>query len=784
MFVLETTRKMHNVLPVTDLFPPSPFRQTYPIVLALYAGITALGASPVIPGFHAKHPLDEAQQGAVLITELRCAACHEGSSPSAPLSAPDLSEVGSRLNPDFIRKFIENPHSNDPATAMPDLLGGLPEPERKEIAASVTAYLLSLGKSEPTPDPGPAPQDGSGSELYHEAGCVACHSPLEKAGAEPLKGAVGLGHVGAKYRPGGLADFLQDPLKVRPDGRMPDMKLSRQEAELLAAFLIGNEAQKPAAPEGGEDRIAAGKKAFTELRCDSCHAVEGNKPALASSKPFAAMDLNAGCLSEKPGSAPDYQLSAIQRTAIRKALATKPSAPKTADAVKMRLTALNCISCHQRDDYGGVSPDLDSYFHSTEEALGNESRIPPTLTDVGWKLRPDWMNKVLYEAERVRPYMKTRMPQYGTEALDGLPGQLHDVDQREPFDFPPIPQAEDRNVRDAATELLGDKGLNCIACHNYNGKESPGMKGLDIMTSYQRLQPGWYNEFMLNPAKFRPGIIMPSFWPDGKALRADILGGDTEAQIAALWHNFSLGRSARDPSGLRVEEPEITVGDTAVTYRGRSQVAGYRGIAVGFPGGLNYAFNAQTGALSAIWTGKFVRVGWNGQGSGNFTPLEKAIQLPQDVAFLTEPKDPWPLAPIRSKENPVNPDPLYPRQHGYAFKGYSIGENGIPTFRYKSGEVSIEDASHTLSIDSKTVLRRNLTFTTKKATSIHFRALTGNIETRAGNIFKNEDISLTFLQSKEGASIAESKSSAGEAIVTIALPAGTSKLTLDYAPLR
>jgi len=752
--------------------------------LALLAGIGCLDASPVIPGLHAKHPLEEAQKGALLIGELRCAACHEGVSPAAPLSAPDLSNAGSRLNPDFIKNFIENPSAHDPGTAMPNVLGGRPEAERKEIAASITAYLLSLDDSAPAPAPGPAPEDGSGPELYHEAGCIACHSPLDKIDAEPRAGAVGLGHIAAKYRPGGLVDFLQDPLKVRPDGRMPDMKLSRPEAELLAAFLIGKDTPKPGkSPEGGADRIAAGKKAFGELRCNSCHGLGENKPALASAKPFPSLDLNAGCLSEKPRIAPDYQLNDDQKSAIRKALATKPAKPEPADAVKLRLTALNCISCHQRDDYGGVSPDLDSYFHSTEEALGNEARIPPTLTDVGWKLRPEWMNKVLYEAGRVRPYMKTRMPQYGTEALEGLPGHLFGVDQREAFHFPPVEGDVQKTMREGATMLLGDKGLNCIACHNYNGNDSPGMKGLDIMTSYQRLNPGWFDQFMRNPAKFRPGIIMPSFWPDGKALQTEILAGDADAQIAALWYNFSLGRSARDPSGLRVEEPEITVGGTAVTYRGRSTVAGYRGIAVGFPGGMNYAFNAQTGALSAIWTGKFVKVGWTGQGSGNFTPAQPAIQLPQDVAFLQEPTDPWPLAPQRTKENPVNPDPLYPRQHGYAFRGYSIGEHGIPTFRYECGDVAIEETSFPTVGSKPTSLRRTFSFTTESAATIHLRPLAGDVSKVSDTSFKAGKISLSILAGTAKANAAvRGAGEAGELIITISLPAGSSTLSLDYAP--
>ena len=94
---------------------------------------------------------------------------------------------------------------------------------------------------------------------------------------------------------------------------------------------------------------------------------------------------------------------------------------------------------------------------------------------------------------------------------------------------------------------------------------------------------------------------------------------------------------------------KLEVGKKTKVYRGRSTVAGYRGIAVGFPGGINYAFNAQNGALTALWRGDFVNVGWRGQGSGNFNPATRPIQLAQDVAFLKELPESWPLRPTHQR---------------------------------------------------------------------------------------------------------------------------------------
>jgi mono/diheme cytochrome c family protein len=758
---------------------PPPFSFTNISTLVLLCSLSGyLIASPHIPGLQAKHPLNDPQQGRLLIHELRCASCHDCISTNPP-PAPNLQNI-SRLNPDFLQNYIANPSAHVPGTKMPDLMADKSPEEKTELATALTAYLLSL-ENETFPHIEKSNTD-DGKKLFHETGCIACHTPRDGS-AEALPSDVNLDHISKKYTSTGLAAFLHEPLKYKPAGRMPDMRLSRSEAELITSFLLETTTANPEKPAPNAELIAKGKATFQTLNCIACHSLEDSTPSPKIT--LKSPDLTKGCLSEKPSPTPNYNLSPQQLTAIRAALDPITAPLSSKDKLNIQLTQLNCISCHQRDDFGGVHPDRDSYFHSTEEALGNESRIPPPLTLVGAKLRPEWMNKVLYQGEAVRPYMTSRMPLFGNHALEDLTKLFSENDKLPPFDFPPVPKESEPMIRDGGHMLLGDQGLSCISCHNYNGIESPSMKGLDIMTSYQRLQPAWFNQFMRNPAHFRPGIIMPSYWPGDKAVQTEILNGDTDLQLQALWNQFSLGRSARDPSGLRAADPELLVTDKTRTYRGRSTVAGYRGIAVGFPGGLNYAFNAQTGALSSIWKGKYITVGWRGQGSGNFTPAEKNIQLAQDVAFLSELPLIWPLHPIRTKENPVNPDPEYPRQHAYAFEGYSIADDGTPTFRYRSGNVSIEDTSNSASDKDIPHLIRTLTFKTEKKQSIHFRPLTGQITKSPQNSFKTEDVNLT--PSSKNINFAASTRQTNpeelndELIITLDLPAGTSTLTLDYA---
>ncbi len=760
-----------------------PFHATWlsPAIALLITGGISRGEGPVVPGLHGKHPLSEEQSGKLLISELRCASCHDGMDASRMKEPPVLSGVGSRLTPDFIKNFIADPSAVHPGTTMPGMLGGLPAEKRDEAAADISAYLSSLkGTPPPAAEAEADPHDGK--EIFANIGCIACHSPRDEAGREVIKdGVISLAHLQGKHQPGALAEFLHTPLKIRPSGRMPDMKLSKMDASALAAYLAEVTAAAPETKPAAAS-IASGRAAFQAHGCTACHQPEEEKmPLPPTAPPLAKLDLSAGCLSENPGSAPDFKLTAAQKTSIRKALAQPAKEEPPAERIKLHLTQLNCIACHERDDYGGVSPKLDGYFHSTQEALGNESRIPPQLTLTGAKLRPEWMKKVLYDGESIRPYMTTRMPQFGENALGDLADLFSEVDHLPPVELAPPGREDGPEMRDGALELLGDKGLNCIACHNYNGKESPGMKGLDLMTSYQRLQPAWFHGYMINPAAFRPGIIMPSYWPGGKAIQTEILGGDTDRQLRALWDNFSLGRSARDPSGLRVEPSKLEVTDTTRTYRGRSSVAGYRGIAVGFPGGMNYAFNAQNGALTAIWQGEFVRIGWQGQGSGNFDPLGQHVQLSQDVAFIQAAAPPatWPPNPVTTKEYPVNPDPLYPKNHGYAFLGYSLDtETSIPTFDYRCGDVSIADKSVA---DGKS-LKRTFTFTAPEAQTVWLRALTGSVVAGSETVFKTPDLQLTIPPGKT--TLRPAAEGGQELLIELALPKGESTTTIAYELLR
>ena len=729
-------------------------------------------ASPVVLGLkHDRHGLGEVQQGRLLVGELMCRACHLGAD-TVKKVGPNLLDVGRRVDPSFIKEFIVNPMGMDPGTQMPSLLEDLPKAKRDEVADALTHFLVSLSANEFVPGVAKAEEYPVGKNLFHKIGCLSCH------GSEQ---GVNLGHVPLKYGMDSLTAFLFQPLHTRPSGRMPDMNLTRGEARAIAGYLIGPERRGGSGLKPVAVKVAAGKKYFEQFNCASCHEMPGMKakPSLA----FDNLRPGKGCLSVQPKGMPRFHLSTAQRETIGKALKGIGKPLRDQARIQQTMVAFNCIACHTRDVAGGVSDVMFKHFGTDEEGLGNPARIPPTLDGVGVKLKPEWLRKVLFDAETVRPYMHTRMPQFGEENLKYLPMLLEKADRLQKVEFPEPKRDDRRKYREGGHLLVGDKGLNCVACHNFNGNPSPGLKGLDLLTSFERLQPSWFAHFMRNPQKFRPGIVMPNYWPGGEAVRKDVLKGNPNEQLLALWHYFSLGRSARDPSGIRAEGTGLKVTNRTRVYRGRSRVAGYRGIAVGFPDGVNYAFNAENGTLSALWSGEFVNVSWGGQGSGNFNPRVRPIELAQDVTFYRLDKDdaPWPLRPVMDKDNPVNPNPLYPRNLGYQFKGYQLDEEGVPTFMYRTGDVAVEDRVNRVAANQLNRLERRLRFDAPKAETVYLRALTGKVRPLEPTQFATGAVKMWV---PEDSALLRGEGDTRELVLKLKLPKGKSDVEIRYELLR
>lgn len=125
-------------------------------------------------------------------------------------------------------------------------------------------------------DPPDAPRLAQGRALIAGSGCVACH---EIPGFEGVTfSGPALASFGYKVRPGWLRAWLKDPKQYSAESKMGNFRLADNEIAALQAFLLSQRVQAPVAAAGVDWAKAStdnGRALFGELRCVSCHAVNG-----------------------------------------------------------------------------------------------------------------------------------------------------------------------------------------------------------------------------------------------------------------------------------------------------------------------------------------------------------------------------------------------------------------------------------------------------------------------------------------------------------------------------
>ena len=538
--------------------------------------------------------------------------------------------------------------------------------------------------------------------------------------SETIKLAAGDHTIAVVYFDGGG----ETELKVRWKGPGID----KQE---IPVSVLSHEGQ-PMTPLGDApftvDSVKAehGRKLFTQFNCGACHRLDGTG---AKAKPLAqlAADQRSGCLSANPAAdVPRFELDDQQRSFLRAQLHNQAALAAPLDdsaRIERTLSVLNCYACHQRNNRGGVSGLRADYFVSTGEVdLGDEGRIPPHLTGVGAKLEPAWLGEVLTHGGAVRPYMATRMPQFGADNVQHLVVAFEKVDHATRSE-----RASEPAAAKFGRKLVGVGGLTCVACHTFAGHASLGVPAIDLATMGSRLQPDWFRRYLLDPQSLRPGTRMPGFWPNGQAANKEILAGNTEKQISAIWAYLGKGKEADLPDGLVQGKEEIIADREAVIYRNFIAGAGARAIGVGYPEKANLAFDANEMRIAMIWQGPFIDAARhrNGRGDGYEKPLGANVQPgPPGAPFalLANPSAPWPKETGHAA--------------GYQFRGYRLDEKRRPTFLYVFNGVQVEDYPLAVPAEVDANFQRTLTLRAlQPIENVFFRAALGEKIEQKGDVF-------------------------------------------------
>jgi len=457
----------------------------------------------------------------------------------------------------------------------------------------------------------------------------------------------------------------------------------------------------------------AGRARFESLGCSACHVAGGTPTREPAAVSFASLAGalsagRAGCLEEQPAAGlPRYDLDPTEREALRRTVASaetlaSPLPPK--DALERELVRLRCIQCHRRQGLGGVHPDRRDYYHERADAdLGDEGRFPPHLEHTGAKLKLGWLDEVLFGQGRVRPYLETRMPSYGEQNVAALPQLFQAVDSTpEGLVEPEVNAAQISSGR----QLVGtDNGLGCIQCHHFAGYPSLGIPAPDLASVYERIQPGWFRQLLIDPASVDMLTRMPSFTDDNGRSPVELYAGDPGKQADAIRAYLSLGASMPLPAGLSTGEAgyELEPTDKVVMCGVFMRDVSPRTVVVGSPKGVHYAFDVENSTLARIWRGRFFNAKgtWHGRAGQLQDPAASdfaRLPLESPFAFLEEVEGAWPSG--RGSEV------------GLQATGRLIDSGGYPTFQYTLQPqdrvpIEVEDTLRPVE-DNRSALERTL----------------------------------------------------------------------------
>lgn len=597
--------------------------------------------------------------GMRLIEKYGCFECHKFAGHFEKLAleketGPSLTHIASKVDEDWIKKWLWDPKSFRPSTTMPAFWqlhnnSDLASLERGKVEVEAITHLIvsKSKKYEPIKLASQSTGDvARGKQLTSEVGCLGCHAIEDMAANRPADSKE-LGHkdsrlpmfgpelnqMGSKVNQEWLVSWLIDPKHYWAGTAMPSMKLSETEALDIAAYLLDKrnlEFESLSVPEADEkvrDQVAyeflkgdmstrlaseslkkmsqddkklfLGQKLVSHYGCYACHAIEGfeNSPNIGAelteegSKEvtkfaFENVDLpytaREGWIYTKirtprvwdVGKKRDFQnktrmphfgFTHDQATAIT-AVVIGYESKKVDDAHmapvdgrKEQIIAgqrlvhqMNCIGCHALESKE-ASRGGDILAHYSDKSEG-----PPLLYTQGRKTQPDWLFKYLKNTDvMIRPWVKVRMPNFGMtdDKARTLTKYFAAYDNAPyPFSSRQSTQLSSSKVSEADAMF---KELGCLTCHAVlNPGQDASAAAPHLQNVKARLQGEWMIDWLKDPNAIMPGTRMPQHWfnedpLDAKSPRLPVgsyFEADANKQIEAMRdYLYQYGGEAKLP---------------------------------------------------------------------------------------------------------------------------------------------------------------------------------------------------------------------------------------------
>ncbi|MFO1463854.1 MAG: c-type cytochrome [bacterium] len=538
-------------------------------------------------------------QGKHLFVNYGCINCHKIKGLEwAPKSGPDLSKIKEKVYPEWFLAWVKKPTAYLPKTRMPQVPWYNDQDPIKAIA-----YILSV--SEPFNwkyGKFPGGNSDQGKELFTSVGCFACHNlDGQGGGSGPA-----LDRIAEKTNADWVYNWIQDPKNWSESHRMPSLRLSKEEAADITAYVIshGKQPDEDAALRSAladPANIKAGFNVINTYGCYACHNIKGFEKASNPSveltnfgrkdvhelafgdakipetweawtdgklkNPQMFVDERSSSFMPKPN-IDDAQRHALlvflkgQQPEVlpQKYLAYDPEVEKGRHLVNK----YNCKACHVIE---GEGQDVAQW-------IKEPNFLPPNLASTGARLQTDWMRGFLKnpgDFPKVRSWLNIRMPtfQMSDEDVEGLVRYFKKYDHAEGLLEVVDVKATPEEVA-AAQKLMGPENFNCYSCHIMENKfpeGGPTVWAPNLAYAHNRIRPQWLNKWVRNPSALVPGTRMPGYYPEPNSGPKDILDGDDERQINALVHYImSIGKKdgiveGQAPAAAAESQPSAPAGE-------------------------------------------------------------------------------------------------------------------------------------------------------------------------------------------------------------------------------
>jgi mono/diheme cytochrome c family protein len=441
------------------------FRLTEAELVGLTAYLSAQKAMP-LPAYKisaavvaswSKNP-ELVSQGELRFRQMFCSTCHSLAVTRAGETkliggdiGPELTKVGSKVNPDWLIAWLRDPESYLPHTRMPRY--GWSDDDLYKVTQYITTKLVDsdLLSSVPKLDPPTGEQIQLGRRLFLEKGCASCHAI---AGLNPQKDfGPDLSALGAKNAselefgtakiPHNLVSYiqskLQDTVSVNPVARMPQYNWNQADLDAVTTALLSMKG--PPATSALQNLVVPRKEAafhptgsFAEVyeryKCSTCHKFNGYGGDLAPEltyegsraqrqwlveflkspqtlRPTLVLRMPQFNMSDKDAATlADYISMVLQNPAVNPATTDAKQLTPAMAALGRQLYEVKyqCQACHTIGASGGY--------------------VGPNLNNAGGWLTPAWIEAWLKNPQALVPDTIEPHRNFTVQEINGLTAYL------------------------------------------------------------------------------------------------------------------------------------------------------------------------------------------------------------------------------------------------------------------------------------------------------------------------------------------------------------------------